>query len=306
MLLFFLLSLFLFNPSLSLKICSFNVRSFGGAKVARAEVVDAVVKIIARCDIMLLMEIKDSKNRVCPLLVEKLSSQLKGTKEEYSCVASERLGRNSYKEQYVFIYRQNQVSVKQIYQYPDTQPGNEDVFSREPFVIWWQSPKTAVSEFAIIPLHASPDTAVREIDELYDVYLDVKQRWRTENFIFMGDFNAGCSYVPRKQWKNIRLRTHSEFLWLIGDKNDTTVKNSTRCPYDRIVVCGQKLIQAVVPHSVNIFDFQEGFQMTEEQALGVSDHYPVEFELKAKGGFFSWLKSKFSRKRPKKSRSSRS
>lgn len=38
----------------------------------------------------------------------------------------------------------------------------------------------AVSEFAIIPLHTTPDTAVREIDELYDVYLDVKQRWKTE------------------------------------------------------------------------------------------------------------------------------
>ncbi|XP_041873371.1 deoxyribonuclease gamma [Corvus kubaryi] len=307
MLLFFLLSLLHFTPSLSLKICSFNVKSFGETKIAKPEVVDVVVKIVSRCDIMLLMEIKDSKNRVCPLLVEKLTSQLAGPKEEYRCVASERLGRNSYKEQYVFIYRQNQVSVKQTYQYPDTQPGDEDVFSREPFAIWWQSPKTAVSEFAIIPLHTTPDTAVREIDELYDVYLDVKQRWKTENFIFMGDFNAGCSYVPQKQWKNIRLRTYSEFLWLIGDKNDTTVKNSTRCAYDRIVVSGQKLIQAVVPHSANIFDFLEEFQMTEEQALGVSDHFPVEFELKAKSGFFNWLRSKFSKKtRPKKSRRSRS
>ncbi|NXY20559.1 DNSL3 Deoxyribonuclease, partial [Atrichornis clamosus] len=307
MLLFFLLSLFHFNPSLSLKICSFNVRSFGETKIARPDVVEAVLKIISRCDIMLLMEIKESKNRVCPLLVEKLTSQLKGTKEEYRCVASERLGRNSYKEQYAFIYRQHLVSVKETYQYPDTQPGDEDAFSREPFTIWFQSPKTAVSEFAIIPLHTTPDTAVREIDELYDVYLDVKQRWKTENFIFMGDFNAGCSYVPQKQWKNIRLRTYSEFIWLIGDKNDTTVKSSTRCPYDRIVVSGQKLIQAVVPHSINIFDFQEDFQMTEEQALGVSDHFPVEFELKAKGGFFNWLRSKFSRKRrPRKSRQSRS
>lgn len=38
----------------------------------------------------------------------------------------------------------------------------------------------AVSEFAFIPLHTTPDTAVREIDELYDVYLDVKQRWKIE------------------------------------------------------------------------------------------------------------------------------
>ncbi|XP_009870723.1 PREDICTED: deoxyribonuclease gamma [Apaloderma vittatum] len=307
MLLFILLSFFNFNPSLSLKICSFNVRSFGETKIARPEVVDAVVKIISRCDIMLLMEIKENKNRVCPLLVEKLTSQLKGRKEEYTCVVSERLGRKSYKEQYAFIYRHHLVSVKQTYQYPDTQPGDADAFSREPFAIWFQSPKTAVKDFAIIPLHTTPDTAVREIDELYDVYLDVKQHWKTENFIFMGDFNAGCSYVPQKQWKNIRLRTYSEFVWLIGDKNDTTVKTSTSCPYDRIVVSGQKLIQAITPHSVNIFDFQKDFQMTEEQALGVSDHFPVEFELKPKGGLLNWLKSQFSRKRrPRKSRRSSS
>ncbi|XP_026713249.1 deoxyribonuclease gamma [Athene cunicularia] len=303
MLLFILLSLLNFNPFLSLKICSFNVRSFGETKIARPEVIDAVVKIISRCDIMLLMEIKENKNRVCPLLVEKLSSQVKGLKEEYSCVVSERLGRKSYKEQYAFMYRQHLVLVKETYQYPDTQPGDEDAFSREPFAVWFQAPKTAVKEFAIIPLHTTPETAVREIDELYDVYLDVKHRWKTENFIFMGDFNAGCSYVPQKQWKNIRLRTYSEFVWLINDKNDTTVKESTSCPYDRIVVSGQKLIHAVVPQSVNIFDFQKDFQMTEEQALGVSDHFPVEFELKARGGFLNWLKSKFSKKkRPRKSR----
>ncbi|KAM6413926.1 deoxyribonuclease gamma [Rhynochetos jubatus] len=306
MLLFILLSLFNFNPSQTLKICSFNVRSFGETKIARPEVVDALVKIVSRCDIMLLMEIKENKNRVCPLLVEKLTSQQQGPKEEYSCVVSERLGRKSYKEQYAFVYRQHLVSVKQTYQYPDTQPGDEDAFSREPFAVWFQSPNTAVKEFAIIPLHTTPEAAVREIDELYDVYVDVKQRWRTENFIFMGDFNAGCSYVPQKQWKNIRLRTCSEFTWLIGDRNDTTVKRSTSCPYDRIVVSGQKLVHAIVPHSANIFDFQKDFQMTEEQALGVSDHFPVEFELKPKGGFFNWLKSQFSRKRrPRKSRRSR-
>uniref|UniRef100_A0A669P0K7 Deoxyribonuclease 1 like 3 n=1 Tax=Phasianus colchicus TaxID=9054 RepID=A0A669P0K7_PHACC len=346
MLFFVLFSLLCFNPSLSLRICSFNVRSFGAAKIARAEVLDAVVKIISRCDIMLLMEIKENKNRTCPLLVQQLAGQTNGKGEEYSCVVSGRLGRKSYKEQYAFLYRRNLVSVKQTYQYPDTQPGDEDAFSREPFIVWFQSPKTAVKEFAIVPLHTAPEMAVREIDELYDVYLDIKEHWDTQNFIFMGDFNAGCSYVPRKHWKNIRLRTSSEFAWLIGDTNDTTVRRSTSCPYDRIVVSGEQLSQAVVPHSANIFDFQMAFQMSEEQvgtahghqtlgqsrastaqpcsrrctcaelhppraercipsppphphlpqALGVSDHFPVEFELKARGGFFDWIKSKFSKK----------
>ncbi|KAM9134224.1 deoxyribonuclease gamma [Pangshura tecta] len=289
---FFLL--FFFNATLSIKICSFNVRSFGEAKRARPEVLDVIVKVISRCDIMLLMEIKDNSNKICPLLIENLNGQYQ---EEYDYVISKRLGRKSYKEQYAFIYRSNVVSVKQTYQYPDIQPGDVDAFSREPFVVWFESPKTVVKEFVIIPQHTTPETAVREIDELYDVYLDVKQRWKSKNFIFMGDFNAGCGYVPKKHWKNIRLRTLSEFVWLIGDKNDTTVRNSTNCAYDRIVIHGEKLISAVVPNSADILDFQQAFGMTEEQALEVSDHFPVVFELKTTRGFLNRPRSLAAKKR---------
>ncbi|XP_048346313.1 deoxyribonuclease gamma [Sphaerodactylus townsendi] len=269
--------LFLSNTVLSLQICSFNVRSFGEAKRTQPDVLDIIVKVISRCDIILLMEIKDSSNRICPFLLEKLNSQIQ---DEYSYVVSNRLGRKTYKEQYAFFYRSKMVTVRRTYQYPDLQPGDEDALSREPFVVWFYSPKTVVREFVIIPLHTTPETSVREIDELYDVYLDVKQLWKSESFIFMGDFNAGCNYVAKKHWKNIRLRNHTEFIWLIDDKNDTTVRASTHCPYDRIVLHGEKLVRATVPNSANIFDFQRAFSMTEEQALAVSDHFPIEFQLK--------------------------
>lgn len=39
---------------------------------------------------------------------------------------------------------------------------------------------TAVQEFAIVPLHAAPLDAVAEMDALYDVYLDVRQKWDLE------------------------------------------------------------------------------------------------------------------------------
>lgn len=50
--------------------------------------------------------------------------------------------------------------MKETYQYPDTQPGDEDVFSREPFAIWLQSPKTGeVSQNqVIVPLCVSTAT----------------------------------------------------------------------------------------------------------------------------------------------------
>ncbi|XP_072276989.1 deoxyribonuclease gamma isoform X2 [Pyxicephalus adspersus] len=267
-----------FSGAASLRICSFNVQIFGEAKVSKKEVMTVLQKIVSRCDIMLLMEIRDSKDVAIHALMAKLNSHTKG-KKEFNVIVSERLGRSMSKEQYAFIYRKSVVSVIDFYQYKDQQPGDVDVFSREPFIVWFKSLNTEVKDFVIIPQHTVPEDAVREIDELYDVYLEVRQKWNTENIIFMGDFNAACSYVPKKSWKNIRLRTNPEFVWLIGDKTDTTVRRKTNCAYDRIVLHGAHLINSVVPDSATAFDFMQAYRLTEEQALEVSDHYPVEFQV---------------------------
>uniref|UniRef100_A0AAA9SP79 Deoxyribonuclease n=2 Tax=Bos TaxID=9903 RepID=A0AAA9SP79_BOVIN len=258
------------HSALALKICSFNVRSFGESKKANCNAMDVIVKVIKRCDIILLMEIKDSSNRICPTLMEKLNGE-------------------------------KLVSVKQSYLYHDYQAGDADVFSREPFVVWFQSPYTAVKDFVIVPLHTTPETSVREIDELADVYTDVKRRWNAENFIFMGDFNAGCSYVPKKAWKDIRLRTDPKFVWLIGDQEDTTVKKSTNCAYDRIVLRGQNIVNSVVPQSNLVFDFQKAYRLSESKALDVSDHFPVEFKLQSSRAFTNSKKSVSSKKKKKTS-----
>ncbi|KAK1161565.1 deoxyribonuclease gamma-like [Acipenser oxyrinchus oxyrinchus] len=291
MLLHSILLVLAFTGASALKICSFNIRSFGEAKTAKPEIMDVIVKIISRCDVMLIMEIKDSHSKAMPRLMTQLNSQFNSRKEEYGFTISDRLGRKTYKEQYAFIYRQKLVSVKAVYQYPDQQRGDEDVFSREPFVIWFKSPKTAIQEFTIIPLHTTPENSVREIDELYDVYMDVKQRWKSENFIFMGDFNAACGYVPKKQWKSIRVRSDLRFEWLISDQSDTSVRESTHCAYDRIVIHGEAISKAIDRESVEIFNFQTVYGLTEEQGLAVSDHFPVAVDLKPARGFLTWLKS---------------
>ncbi|XP_059877463.1 deoxyribonuclease gamma [Delphinus delphis] len=285
---------------LALRICSFNVRSFGKSKKANCNAMDVIVKVIKRCDIMLLMEIKDSNNIICPTLLERLNGNSRRG-ETYNYVISSRLGRNTYKEQYAFFYKEKLVSVKASYLYHDHQAGDADVFSREPFVVWFQSPHTAVKDFVIVPLHTTPETSVKEIDELADVYTDVKRRWKAENFIFMGDFNAGCSYVPRKAWKDIRLRTDPKFIWLIGDQEDTTIKKSTNCAYDRIVLRGQEIVTSVVPQSNSIFDFQKAYGLTEEKALDVSDHFPVEFKLQSSRAFTNSKESVSPKKKKKTS-----
>ncbi|KAM7064081.1 deoxyribonuclease gamma [Molossus nigricans] len=290
-----LLLLFSISGHLALRICSFNVRSFGESKIGNQNAMDVIVKVIKRCDLILLMEIKDSSNKICSVLLERLNGFSRDT--TYNCVISSRLGRKTYKEQYAFLYKEKLVTVKNSYLYHDHQVGDTDVFSREPFVVWFQTYHTAVKDFVIVPLHTTPETSIKEIDELADVYVDVKRRWKAQNFIFMGDFNADCSYVPKKAWNNIRLRTDSKFIWLIGDEEDTTVKMSTNCAYDRIVLRGDEIVSAVVPKSNSTFDFQKAYGLTEKEALDVSDHFPVEFKLQSSKFFTNRRKTVSSRRR---------
>jgi len=51
--------------------------------------------------------------------------------------------------------------------------------------------------------------------------------------MFLGDLNAACSYVTNKGLKNVRLKNDPMFHWLIRDEQDTTVREKTRCAYDR-------------------------------------------------------------------------
>ncbi|XP_071331160.1 deoxyribonuclease-1-like 1 [Trachinotus anak] len=261
------------------RVCAFNLQHFGDSKSKKSDVMQTLSMIITRCDVCLLQEVRDSKGKAVPLLLTRLNSY--DADHRYEAVASERLGRTeSYQEQYVFVYRTDTVTVTGRYQYPDDRPGDVDAFSREPFVVRFKAPRTAIKEFVLIPQHTTPTNTTRELDALYDVLQDVKKMWKTENVILLGDFNADCGYLAKKNRKNVRLITEKSLVWLIEDDTDTTVRSSTSCAYDRIVVHGETFVRAIVPLSAKPFDFQTEYDLTEEQALEVSDHYPVEVLLK--------------------------
>ncbi|XP_053324944.1 deoxyribonuclease gamma-like [Spea bombifrons] len=264
-----------------MKIAAFNARRFGVKKCADSKVFSIITQIVSRYDIIVILEVFDSKEKAAKKLIEQLNSCDKNTR--YNYVLSKPLGRNEYKEQYLFVFREDMMKVKDIYQYADMQHGDEDSFAREPFIVRFESKITAAKDLILIPVHTTPKDSVQEIDELYDVYLDVKEKWGTQNIIFLGDFNADGAYVSKKKMKTIRLRTDVNFHWLIEDDIDTTATKTTDCSYDRIVV-HEDLLQHIVPNSAKPFNYQDEYKLTDEEALAVSDHYPVEVELKpAKG-----------------------
>ncbi|XP_029361292.1 deoxyribonuclease I-like 1-like [Echeneis naucrates] len=279
-LLLFVSGLCALNVTSSLKICAFNIQSFGEAKANNKKVMGILLKILSRCDLCLIQEVRDSKGEAIQTLVKELNRF--DYSNSYSFVESERLGRNTYKEQYVYIYRSNVLTVKEQYQYHKLEEGTRetDAFSREPFIVRFHSPTTLLKDFVLIGQHTCPKTAMKEMDELYTVFNGIYKKWKVNNVMILGDLNAGCSYVTMKGWRAVRLRSDPKFHWLIGDEQDTTVRQKTHCAYDRIIVHGREIIFSIVPGSAQPFNFKESFHLTEEEALEVSDHFPVEVDLK--------------------------
>ncbi|XP_054699301.1 deoxyribonuclease-1-like 2 [Grus americana] len=257
----------------TLRVGAFNIQAFGDSKMSNEEVAGIIVSVLRRYDMVLVQEVRDSDLSAVTQLMEQLNSV---STSPYDYEISDPLGRDNYKEMYLFIYRTDVVSVVDTYQYEDPQ----DIFSREPFILRVSAPRTKAEEFVLVPLHTAPHDAVAEIDVLYDVYLAIVSKWGTDNIMFLGDFNADCAYVQPSDWSAIRLRTSDVFKWLLPDSADTTVGKSD-CAYDRIVVCGAKLKRSVVPNSATVYNFQRAFQLEQEEALAVSDHYPVEVKLTA-------------------------
>ncbi|XP_070815863.1 deoxyribonuclease 1 like 4, tandem duplicate 1 [Chaetodon trifascialis] len=262
-----------------MKIASFNIQKFGKSKVSDPDVLNILVKIVSRYDIIVILEVVDISGESVETLLNELNKA--NRKHHYTLKISSRLGRTRYKEQFMFLYRDDMVDLVGSYQFDDQVTEGGDVFARDPYILRFRCLNTVLKDLVMIPVHTKPDDSETELDELYDVFQHVKKKWSTDNMMILGDFNADGLYVSKKDMKNIRIRSDTNFHWLIGDDVDTTASNRNDHTYDRIVVYGDDMLEAVVPNSAKPFNFQTAYRLSEEQALKVSDHYPVEVELKS-------------------------
>ncbi|KAI3388607.1 hypothetical protein SNEBB_003028 [Seison nebaliae] len=264
-----------------LHIGSFNIQVLGTKKMANADVVDVIIKILRRYDLVLIQEIRDTSDTTVPKLLELLNRN-DGIRK-YSAVVSPRLGRTNSKEQYAFIFDMNKITVSDSYMYDDGEERTywgrwKDEFQREPFVVKFKTKLPQLEEFAFIPMHVDPGEATKEIDSLYDVVEDVRRYWNISNILIGGDLNAGCSYVAKYEWSDIRLRNDVKGKWLIGDDADTTTKAS-ECPYDRFIIYGSQLQRSYIENSANVFNYQSAYSLSDYLTRNVSDHYPIEMKL---------------------------
>ncbi|NXC21334.1 DNAS1 protein, partial [Corythaeola cristata] len=263
-----LVAALLLHVATTLKISAFNIKTFGDSKMSNQTVADIIVSILSEYDITVVQEVRDTDLSAVNKLMDQLNSV---SLHPYSFLDSIPLGRSSYKEQYIFIYRSDMVSVLGSYYYDDgCESCGTDTFSREPFIVKFSSPTTREQSqrwglpgpgMESPPHRAEPGAAPAR--------------------------RGGCSLEPSSGAPLGSFTavgpcpTRGACEWLIPDSADTTVTATTDCAYDRIVACGTALRQDIEPSSATVNNFQETFHLQSKDALAVSDHFPVEVTLKA-------------------------
>ncbi|WP_406670220.1 endonuclease/exonuclease/phosphatase family protein [Methanolobus sp. ZRKC4] len=251
-------------PDETLRIGAFNVQVFGVSKADKPEVMEVLADIIRTHDIIAIQEIRDKSQTALPELVDLVNSD--GSNYEY--VVSERLGRTSSKEQYAYVFNSNVVElIGDPQTYPE--PENTDPFHRQPYIAPFKA--TAGNYDAVlIVIHTDPDEATEEINALDDVLEYSQSIYPDEqDFIIMGDLNADGSYFDEDSTSDL-----DEYYWLIDDSEDTTTK-STDYTYDRIILTDTSDLYG----QFGVLRYDLEYNLTEDNTIAVSDHYPVYAEF---------------------------
>ncbi|XP_034062163.1 deoxyribonuclease-1-like [Gymnodraco acuticeps] len=259
-----------------MKIAAFNVQRLGWSKVNKKDVRNIIIKIMSQYSVVLLVEVTDKTGGdAMGLLRQHLNEYGDNRSNPYRKLCSKPLGPEGRQEKFVYFYRKKEVEIIRCYQYVGK---DEDVITRQPFIVRLNCQNTVVQDLVLIPVHTKPKNAEAELNALHDVVEVVRKIWNNDNIMILGDFNADGPYLSKKK-KTLRILS-APYHWLIGDDVDTTTTNTKKSTYDRIVVYGESMLEAIVPNSAKAYNFKRELNLKDKQS--VSNHYPVEVELEVK------------------------
>lgn len=251
----------------TVRLATFNIRTFGVTKMGKPEVVSELVEIFDRYDMVTVQEIKDINQEVPYRFLDELKN---GSSEDWEMLLSERSGQQEDdiggQEQYAVYYRNTAVHpVNDSKLYNDTLL---DEFYREPFLteftVLTKNGELSNLTFLMLSIHTSPGVAVDELQSLSNLTMTFPE---SKKLVILGDMNADCNYASLNELDALTIRK-SNFTWVVPDDADTTF-SSTRCAYDRII-----LDEQIASSYTGWWGIDR-----EMSSSNVSDHFPIWFEL---------------------------
>ncbi|CAF4301931.1 unnamed protein product [Rotaria socialis] len=227
----------------------------------------------------------------------------------YSMVLSGHVERSTSKEQFIFFNRESTSGVKLIdnYLYDD----KSNYFERPPFIGAFQLNQELIDIRHVIrdfilqnPQYfsqTSTSLAQALSENVVDAAASHKPRLKTNHpILIVGDCNADCSYISLTRQQSLHnglfiLKeklshvihvkifhfssiNYADFVWMINNQVKTNKRQT--CTYDRILINDDKFVGAIVPGSNITVNFQQDFDLRLNEALDVSDRFPVKFDIR--------------------------
>lgn len=261
------------------RVATFNIKVFGDTKMSNQTVVDELVDIFQRYDMVAVQEIKDIDEEVPYLFLNELNlvpgeNNTSTSSNEWNMLLSARSGmqeddKNS-QEQYAFYYKPTIFSPMNNGTLFDDSVN--DSFQREPFLAKFMILDTygnsTGTDIVFVNIHTKPTLAVEEMTALGEVLSWGMQNYSDDDdYVILGDFNADCSYASYNELIELPISSEN-YTWLVPDNADTTVGES-RCAYDRIVTTGQ-----LDGRLTGIWGIDPAIS-----GMEISDHKPVWFDI---------------------------
>jgi len=245
----------------TIRIATFNIQNFGPTKLGRPAVMAELAEIVRRHQFVAVQEISDVSQKVPFGFLDLINADGAG----YEMLLSPRSGQEpddkTYQEQYAFYYDASVIEALSRGQLYDDSV--QDYFVREPYVAQFEVIDGGFT-FVAITVHTQPDNTVAEIGHLEDVVAWAQDQYPDEDdFIILGDLNAGCSYASPAELDLLGLR-QNDYMWIVPDAADTNLAMS-QCAYDRIIVTSET--------STN-YSGEWGIDSSFTNTM-VSDHWPV-------------------------------
>lgn len=247
----------------TIRIATFNIQNLGKAKLKNAPVMGKLAEIVRQYDLVAVQEVSDVSGKVPTEFLKRINE----TGRHYLLALSERTGKQpddkTSQEQYAFYYDDSKIEKLDERLFDDSE---HDLFQREPYMAHFRV-KNGRFTFVLITIHTQPKL-LPEIAALHDVVQWARRQYPSEDdFIVLGDFNAGKSYARPSQLGGLELRGPG-YTWVVPDDADTNVAAKQEA-HDRIVI---------TPGTREDFTGRWGVDNCFTDS-GISDHWPVWAEF---------------------------
>lgn len=248
-------------PPSTIIIGSFNIQVFGVTKAANPRVMEKLVDIARRFDLLAIQELKADD----PSVIEHFIRSINSDGSQFSYEVGPRQGYTISKEQYVYIFDTAKLKI-QGKPYVASDPTG--TLHRPPWVASFQCVQAdpgAGFSFTLLNLHVDPDVVDSELQSLEQIMPNVmRQHPGEDDFIVMGDFNESANHFRDYHW------VQNQFP-VIRSNWSTKVRSGRSI--DNIVIDGVRTSE--YRNQSGVLNFMQQYGITRDEALEISDHYPV-------------------------------